>query len=362
MEDPKNWSKAKAPRFARLSSKEKMFFTKYLAALTQAGIPLDRALLAIHNQTKSTSMHHILHVVLTDIASGEFLSTSLKKFPHAFDPLIVNLIEVGEQSGTLTESLFRIAEHIEKTRELKGKIRGALLYPIIVICGTLGIATYLVLVLLPQLLPLFTSLNIDLPWTTRVVLAISNFLITYSREIAFSVVAGIIGFILLMRIKAFRLRVDWLLLKLPLIGPLITKVQVTQLASVMGTMLKAGMTIVESLRVASGSLTNLVYQRGLAAIADSIQEGESISIYLSKHKQLFPGFVVQMIAVGEETGKLDESFLYIANFSEREVDDATKTLTTVLEPALLITVGLFVGFIAISIITPIYSLSGGIKP
>jgi type IV pilus assembly protein PilC len=360
-EDPKYWT-TKPPRFLHISLKEKMFFAKYLAALLQSGIPLDKGLLAIHNQTKSRALHRILHVILTDVASGEFLTTSLKRFPRVFDQLFVSLVEVGEQSGTLTDSLSRIAQHLEKTRELRAKVRGALLYPLIVIAGTIGTAAYLVLVLLPQLLPLFTSLNIDLPITTRIVLAVSKFFLNSHVFILIALAISVVTFALLLRIQKFRYAVDWTLLRIPVIGALLGKIQMAQLSNITGTLLKSGITIIEALKITAGALSNHVYQAGLRSISNSVQEGESISSYLAKHTTLFPGFVTQMIAIGEETGKLDESFLFIAEFSEREVDDATKTLTTILEPALLILVGGFVGFIAIAIITPIYSLTRGIKP
>lgn len=358
-ESPEQWT-TNPPKFLRLSAKEKMFFAKYLSALLQSGIPLDKALLAIHNQTKSRAFHQILHVVLTDIASGEFLSTSLKRFPRVFEKLFVSLVEVGEQSGTLTESLSRIAQHLQKSRELRAKVRGAFLYPLIVISGTLGIASYLVLVLLPQLMPLFSSLSIDLPWTTRLVLGISSFLLAWHKIIALAIVADIVAFILLLRIPKFHYGFDWLILRMPIIGNLLTKIQIATLTNITGTLLKAGITITEALKITAEAMGNRVYRRDLGAVADSIQEGENISAFLSKHRALFPGFVTQMIAVGEETGKLDESFLFIASFAEQEVDDATKTLTTILEPALLLLVGGFVGFIAISIITPIYSLTKGV--
>lgn len=359
-EDPANWSSKNIPRFASLSGKEKMFFAKYLGVMLDAGIPLDKGLQAIHDQSKSSGMHQVLHVVLTDIASGEFLSDSLRKFPHVFDNLFVNMTRVGEESGTLSNSMFRLADHIEKVRDLKGKIRGATLYPLIVVAGTLGTAGYLVLVLLPQLLPLFRSLGVDLPWSTKVVFGFSTLLTTQWPWIIAGTV-GIVGlFLLVMRIRKVRFAFDWLLIKTPVLGPLVTKIQIAQLASVCGTLLKSGITIIETLKIASDSADNLVYRRFLTEVSSSIQEGESFSIYLKKHPALFPGFVTQMIGIGEETGKLDESFLYIATFAEREVDEATKTLTTVLEPLLLLVVGGFVGFIAIAIITPIYSLTTGI--
>ena len=359
-EDPANWSGKNIPRFASLSGKEKMFFAKYLGVMLDAGIPLDKGLQAIHDQSKSSGMHKILHVVLTDIGSGEFLSDSLRKFPRTFDNLFVNMVRVGEESGTLSNSMFRLAEHIEKVRDLQSKVRGATLYPLIVVAGTLGTAAYLVLVLLPQLLPLFTSLGVDLPWSTKVVFAFSTFLIHQWPWIIVGAIAAAAFVALLLKIQKTHYAIDWVLIKTPVLGPLITKIQIAQLASVCGTLLKSGITIIETLKIASDSADNLVYRKFLNEVSASIQEGESFSIYLTKHPALFPGFVTQMIDIGEETGKLDESFLYIATFAEREVDEATKTLTTVLEPLLLLVVGGFVGFIAIAIITPIYSLTTGI--
>ncbi len=360
-ENPTMWAKERPARFLFLSLKDRMFFAKYLAIMIQAGIPLDKSLLAIHNQTKSTALHHILHVVMTDVASGEFLSTSLKKFPNVFDHLFINMVEVGEQSGTLTGSLLRLAEHMEKVRDLRGKVRAAFLYPSIVIAGTLATAVYLILVLLPQLLPLFKSLNVELPWTTRTVIAISDFLSVHGLVTGLAVVSAIVALIVFAHHPKTRYATDWFVLKLPVIGPLLTQVQVAQFANVAGTMLRAGIPITEALQIASESLNNLVYRRGLTHIASSIQEGESISNYLGKHRGLFPGFVAQMISIGEDTGKLDESFLFIASFAEREVDEATKTLTIVLEPLLLLVVGGFVGFLAIAIITPIYQITRGIQ-
>ncbi|OGL95073.1 hypothetical protein A2348_04885 [Candidatus Uhrbacteria bacterium RIFOXYB12_FULL_58_10] len=359
-DDASAWTKAKASRFLLLSSKEKMFFAKYLGVMLQAGIPLDRSLVAIHNQSRSSSLHAVLHIVLTDVASGEFLSSSLKKFPRLFDNLFINMVTVGEESGTLAESMFRLADHIGKTRELQAKIRGATLYPLIVVSGTLATAAYLVLVLLPQLAPLFISLNIDLPWTTRVVLNGSVFLTNEWPWVIAGIVALIGAWITLRHIQPTRYAIDWVALRIPVLGPLIKKIEIAQMSSVAGTLLKAGVTIIDALKIAAASAGNAVYRHWYFAVADSIQEGEDISHYLAKHRGLFPGFVTQMIAIGEETGKLDDSFLFISDFAQTEIDDATKTLTTVLEPLLLLVVGGFVGFIAIAIITPIYSLTTGI--
>ena len=359
-EDPSTWSTRISP-FFRLSSKEKISFFKYLAVMTQAGIPVDRSLVAIHNQTRSTVMHRVLHVMLNDVASGEFLSTSLKKMPHIFETLLVNLITVGEASGTLSDTLFRITEHLEKTKELRNKIRAAFLYPAIVITGTLGVTAYMMFVLLPQLMPLFSSLNVELPLATQIVLGTSRFLIDHGLAVLAGLIVCSVIFMLLMRIPPLRYAFDSILLHIPILGSLIRKVHITLFSNMLSTLLMSGTTVVEALEIAGSSMNNRVYRETLSRIGKSVQEGESISAYLAKESKLFSPFVTQMISVGEETGKLDESFQFVAQFSEKEVDEATKTLTTVLEPMLMIFIGALVGLVAVAIITPVYSLTRGLS-
>lgn len=359
-EDPKTW-KTKILPWSRVSGKEKIIFFKYLAVMTEAGIPVDRALAAIHAQTRSPMMHRVLHIMLTDVASGEFLSTSLKKMPHLFDPLLTNMVTVGETSGTLTSACFNISDHLEKTRALKGKIRSAFVYPGIVVTGTLATTAYMLLVLLPQLMPLFSSLNVKLPLATVIVITASNFLIHDGIFLAGGAVLLAVAFFFLIRIESFHYAVDSAILHIPVVGPIVRKMQVTLFSRILTTLLRSGTTIVEAFTIASNSLSNRVYRRALKTISGSIQEGENVSTYLAKHGKLFSPLVTQMVSVGEETGKLDGSFEFIANFTERELDEATKTLTTILEPLLMIFIGALVGLVAIAIITPIYSLTSSLQ-
>lgn len=360
-EEPGHWS-TRMPLGARLSVKDKISFFKYLAVMTEAGIPLEKALIAIHNQARNVVMHRVLHILLNDVASGEFLSTSLRKMPKIFEPLHTGLVEVGENSGTLPGALYRITEHLEKSHELTGKVRNAMLYPLIILLATGAVAGYLVFFLLPQITPLFTSLNVELPFATRAVLFISKFALDNIIVLSALLVAGLVAGVMLLRVKGVRRLADRALLHVPVLGILLKRVQLTQFASVTGTLTKSGITIVEAFRIASTTMTNLVYKEALASISESVQEGANIGTYLAKHRELFPPFVTQMISVGEETGKLDESFLFIATFSEKEVDDQVKTLTTVLEPLLMIVIGGLVGFIAVAIISPIYEITKGIQP
>ncbi|OGL67235.1 hypothetical protein A2856_04245 [Candidatus Uhrbacteria bacterium RIFCSPHIGHO2_01_FULL_63_20] len=360
-EDPGHWS-TRLPPLSRLGVKDKISMFKYLAVMTEAGIPIEKALIAVHNQARSTLMHRIMHRLLNDVASGEFLSASMAKMPKIFEPLFTGLVEVGENSGTLPGALYSIADHIEKTHELKAKVRNAMLYPLIIMCATIGVTAYLVFVLLPQITPLFASLDVELPIATRLVIAISAFALSNKLALSIGLLATVVGGFLLSRVPPIRAFLHRSVLRVPVVGILVMRVEITQFSRVVGTLIKSGITIVEAFRIAGSTMGNLSYRDALATIADSIQEGANVSTYLTMHRELFPPFVTQMIAVGEETGKLDESFLFLATFSEKEVDDQVKTLTTVLEPLMMIVVGAIVGFIAVAVISPIYELTKGVQP
>ena len=358
-EERQPWSTT-IPQFAWITSKERITLFKYLGIMTDSGVPLERSLLAMHNQVRSKTMHQVLHIMLSDVSSGQFLSSSLKKLPHLFNNLLTQLVSVGEESGTMTESFLHISAYLEKAHDLQNKIRSAMLYPVIVIAGTVAIAVYMLFVLLPQLQPLFISLNVKLPWTTQLVLNLSQFLIAYGVHVLVGSIVLAAGFVLLLRLPRFHYAVDALLLRMPILGPVIIKTEITQLSAVISTLLKSGIPIVEGFSIASAAINNRVYQRELAMIGETIQEGKNVSEQMLKNPRLFPPFVSQMISVGEETGRLDECFQYLSTVMEREVDDATKNLTTILEPLLMVLIGVLVGFIAISIITPIYQLTQGI--
>lgn len=358
VEEKKPWD-IKVRYLDRLTPKERTIFFKHLATMIEAGVPLEKGLLAIHKQAQTKSFHRILHLILHDLGSGEDLSSTLKKMPHVFNELVVNLVAVGEKTGTLAEALRRIGEHFEKVAELRKKILSALVYPFIVIAGTIGTVAYLVFVLLPQITPLFASLDVELPMSTVFVLGAAEFLAKYGVMLSVGAVVLAIGFFS-MRIEKMRYAVHSVLLYIPIVSTLIKKTQVARFSQMLGVLLASGVNIVEAFKIASRALEHPVYRRSLQKIGDSIQEGENIGKYLQQHPELFSPLVTQMISVGEETARLDESFLSVAAFTEQEIDEAIKVLTTLLEPALMIVIGGIVGFVAIAVITPIYQLTSGI--
>ncbi len=343
-----------------MTSKERLVLFKHLAAMIEAGVPLEKGLLAIHEQTRSKSFHRILHSLVKDLDSGETLSSSMKKMPHIFNELVVNLISVGEKTGTLSDSLVRINDHFEKAGELRKKVLSALIYPFIVVAGTIGTVAYLVFVLLPQITPLFLSLNVDLPASTTFVIFSAEFVTTYWKWMVALLVFGVIAFYFALKIHRFRYAFHSLTLYIPLVNTLIKKIQVARFSQMLGVLLASGVSVVPAFKIAAESIEHPVYRRSLEKIAASIQGGENIGLYLQAHPVLFSPLVTQMVSVGEETARLDKSFFFIAKFTEEEIDEVIKVMTTLLEPLLMIMIGGLVGFVALAVITPIYQLTSGI--
>ncbi len=347
-------------RMLNLSTQEKIQFSKHLAVMLEAGIPLREALEIMFEESSSKKTKRILKVGIDDLSNGFALSSTLEKFPRVFNSFTVNIVRVGEASGTLAKALKYEAEDLEKSHELIGKVKGALTYPIIIFVGALGIAGFLSFSILPKLIPVFGAMSVTLPPTTKALLASSTFLRKYWYLVlgAMGVFVGMI--MVAWRIRPVRFALESAILRIPLFGKLMGGVQVARMTRVFGTLLSSGVQIVEAIRVTAKTTENLVYKRTLERIAVDVERGEEITNQLAKEKRLFPAIVTGMVKIGDRTGKLSESLVTAAEFCEKEVDNLTKTMSTLIEPITLLLVGGLVGFIALSIITPIYNLSSGV--
>jgi len=342
-----------------VSLKEKIFFAKYLSIMTNAGIPLRDALAVIKEQTKNKRFGKMLDWIISEVENGQYLSVSLAAFPKVFDYLFVSLVRVGEESGRLSENLNYISIQLDRADSLRKKVRGALIYPIIILVGVFIVVGYLTFFTLPQLLPMFKSLKVTLPPTTQFLFDFSHFCTVNWPYILGVIVLLIIAFRLLLISKKVRYALHRAEITIPLFGPLLRSTQITRMSQVMGTLLAAGVDVVKALEITSESVNNLVFRRELKRVAGELQlQGKNIADCLNPN--YFPAFVVQMIRVGEKTGKLDDSFRYIAEFLTKEIDDMVNNMTTVIEPVLLLVMGFVVGFVAISVITPIYKITEGI--
>lgn len=342
----------------RMPTKDQKFFIKRLSFLIKAGIPILDSLIMIKDQTKKGGYAKILDKVISDVSNGQNLSTSLQKFPRMFSEFSVNIISFGESSGILSENLDYLAEELEKKQMLKKKIVSAFIYPIIVTLATFGITGFLMIYLFPKILPVFQSLQINLPLSTRIVIFLSNFIRLNGLYIFTGLIFSTFVFIyLIKKSRMFRFYFDKTILKIPIVGNIIRDYNLANSTRTIGLLLKGGVTASEAIPIAEKTSSNLVYREEFKNLAMTINRGDKISLYLNKRPDLFPEILSQIISVGERSGSLPNSLIYLSELYEAEVDDFTKNLSSLIEPALMMLMGILVGFIAISIITPIYSIT-----
>lgn len=343
--------------FFRMSLKDKMLFARHMDMMTRSGMQVLEALEILKKQTTSAPFIRVLDTLIQDVRNGHYLSVGMERYKQVFGEFFINLVRVGETSGTLSENFRYLAVELGKKSELQKKIRGALAYPLIILFATLGITGIMSFFIFPKILPVLLSLNVELPITTRVFIAVSQFLFSYGLWLFAGLSVLLIGFLLLLRIRSFRYKWHTFILALPLLGRLASEVNIINLARTLDLLLKGGVKIVQALEITSDTLGNLVYRDEVRRIAQAVQRGDPMSKLMVQNAELFPPTFAQMAAVGENTGKLNETLVFLAEFYEGELDSTTKSLSNVLEPMLLLVMGGIVVFVALSIITPIYKIS-----
>ncbi len=346
----------------KLSTKEQTLFAKRLAYLMRAGVPILDSLNLLKEQIQAKAGKELLRKIVADVANGQYLSTALSKFKNSFSGFFINIIRIGESSGILSDNLEYLAEELKKKDLLRRKILSAMFYPVFIVVATLGLVTLLTVIVFPKVLPIFTSINVPLPLSTRILIVVSKIFINYGWLLLLSLVIFIITFVILLRRPSYKFAFQVFLLKLPLAGSIAKSYQLSNFCRTLGLLLKGDSRLQEAVAITATTMENLVYRRQLELLAVSVSRGEKISTMLSGKKDLFPDLVTHMVAVGETTGNLSDTFLYLAQIYEEDLDDITKNLSSLLEPVLMIFMGLMVGFVAISIITPIYSITQKLHP
>ena len=324
-----------------------------------AGMPILDALKFLRGQVKSKMFLKVIDEAIIEVSGGQFLSKSLENYRHIFGDLFLNIIKIGENSGTLPENLLFLAQELKKKKQFVSKVRSALIYPAVILFFTFGLILLLVLVVFPKILPIFQSMQVELPLPTRILIGAVNFISAYWLFSIIGLIVISIALWFLVKMNKVRFSLQWLVLKIPFFGKLTRDVNMFNFSRSVGVLLKSGVKIVDSLSITANSFTNLVYRRELQAAAEMVKKGEQISKYLKNYSKLFPAMFVNMIEIGENTGNLVDNLFYLSEYYEGEVDETVKNLGVVLEPALLIFIGLIVGFIALSVITPIYQSSQG---
>lgn len=337
-------------------------FIKELSVLVRAGVPLLPALNMLKEQSKSKAMVKILDSVVKDVSNGHALALALGKFKKVFGDLTINIISIGEASGSLGENLDYLGITLKKKQALQRKIIGASVYPVFIVIATIVITIALTVFVFPKLLPIFKSVNYDLPITTKILIFINSAIQSYGQFILLGIIVLVIGIWQLLKIQKVKFLYQKLLLRIPVVNKLIRTYNVTNICRTLGLLLQGGTSVVLSFLIAEDTTTNLIYKKELGRIRERLTKGDTISEHMRTSPDLFPSTMSQIISVGETTGSLVSSFSYLAETYEEETDDITRNLSTTLEPALLVFMGILVGFIAISIITPIYGITQHLTP
>ena len=344
------------PFLNNISLPEKIMFTRNLKVMISAGVSLPRALTTLSEQTKTKKFRNTLLNLSAEITKGRSLSEVLEEYPNIFSELFVSMVKVGEESGTLEDVLDVLTNQMERDDNLKSSIRGAMIYPAVILSVMIGIGIIMMIFVVPTLAQTFKELDVKLPFTTRIVVAIGNFSAKFWYLIPLIILFIIISIRVISKTGWGRIIFSNLVLKIPFLAGLVRKINSAYTARTIGSLIASGVSLVRSLEITAGVLGNLNYKNAIMAAAEEIKKGEKLSQVLSKYQNIYSPLVIQMLAVGEETGHTADLLQKLADFFEEEVNRATKNLSTVIEPALMILIGAAVGFFAVSMIQPIYSM------
>lgn len=337
--------------------KQVAVFSKQLATLINAGVPLVQSLAILQRQLDNKTFENVIKKVRGEVESGVPLSEALQQHPKIFGRLFINLVRAGETSGTLDTVLDRIADFQEKQLALQGKIKSALTYPTVVLVFAIGITYFLLTTIVPQFATILTQLNAPLPFITRMLMAVSDFL-QNSSLIMFAIVAVIVfAYRWYSRTPKGRYVIDDLKLRIPVFGNLIQKSAISSFARTFGLLISSGVNIIESLEITKGTADNAVVEETVENAKNVVVSGDQMSASLATSK-VFPPMVVSMVAIGEETGSLDNMLGKVADFYDREVDEAVESLTAAIEPMMIVFLGGIVGLIVAGMFLPMFSIIG----
>ena len=344
--------------FLGVSAKEKLFFTRNLRIMIATGMSLPRALDILAAVSENKKFKDALLKIKGEIIKGKTFSESLEVFPDIFSELFCNMVKAGEESGTLEDVLKSLTRQIERSVELKSKIIGALIYPAVILCAMIGIGMLMLVIVVPSLAAVFEDLEMELPITTRCVIFLGTFMV----EKWYLFISALIAFAFLFRMalksKKGKKKLDGLLLKIPVISSLIQKTNTAFTSRTLSSLISAGIPIVRGLEITANSLSNFYYKQALNEAAKKVAKGEKLSDILMSYTDIYPLTIIEMVKVGEETGETSDILAKMADFYEEEVSNATKNLSSIIEPVLMLIIGGAVGFFAVSMIQPMYSMMG----
>ncbi|MDD3888135.1 MAG: type II secretion system F family protein [Patescibacteria group bacterium] len=342
--------------FGKITTTDKILFTRNMQVMIKAGLPISKALEILVKQTSKKNFKAIISDISSNVQKGKSFADSLALYPKIFPPLFINMIKVGEIGGELEKVLDQLATQMKKDSDLLSNIKSAMIYPVIILTLMIAVIIVMIIFVLPELANVFRDIQADLPLTTRMIIGFSDFISKYGIYVAIGIVLiGAIIYIIL-KSKEGRRKFHKLLLVIPILGINVKKVNLARFARTMSTLLTSGVPIVDTLKITGEVLGNTMYREAILSASNDIKKGLRIVEVLDKNKNLFPPLVTQMVAVGEETGNLDSILKDVAEFYEADVTRTTENLASIIEPILMITLGIGVAVMAIAIVSPIYSM------
>jgi len=347
-------------RLSTIKEHDKIVFANNLAAMLGAGLSITRALSVSEKQTKNPRLKLVITTVKSDIQKGGTFHQALARFPRVFSKIFVAMVKAGEESGNLSESLKVIASQLERAYILKKKIKGALIYPTIILIAIAGIGTLMMIKVVPTLSATFKELHVKLPASTQMIISVSNAMKGHIILTGLVFVAFVLFILLFPRTKRGAKIMDWVALHTPLIKELSKEINSAKMARTLSSLLSSGVDLINALDITGDVLSNHYHSNVLKSSTSHIKKGKPLSEVFEKNEKLFTPMVTEIVSVGEETGSLSELLLNIAEFYETEVAQKTKDMSTIIEPFLMLIVGAAVGFFAVAMISPIYSIGNAI--
>lgn len=345
---------------SRVKIDELTIFTRNLSSMLVAGLPLSRCLSVLERQSKNPRLQSITKKVQERITAGDQLFEALRDFPDTFSDLYVSMVRAGEESGNLAGALKTLSEQIERTSNLQKKIKGAMIYPTIVLCIMAVIGVLMMIYVMPTITETFRKLQVDLPLATEILIAVSDFM-SQNVLLTLGLMLGtIMGFVYFLRTHIGKVVVHYIVVRLPVIGTLVKEVNAARTARTLSSLLSSGVDVINAIKITEDVVQNIYYKKVIAEAAVEVEKGGPLSGAFTKHEELYPILVGEMILVGEETGQISQMLIEVANFYESEVELKTKDLSTIVEPLLMVVIGATVGFFALAMIAPIYSVSDSI--
>ena len=339
---------------------DKVTFANNLSAMISAGLSLSRSLEVLERQTRNPKFKRALRTIIQDVNDGKSLSTSLAMFPNIFSPVFIAMVAAGEESGNLPNSLKIVGDQMEKTYTIQRKVKGAIMYPGVIMVAMIIIGILMLAFVVPNLVSTFKEFKVDLPLSTQFIINLSALVTDHGAYML--IVAVILATILYKwsKTKMGRRIVDFVVLHTPVISPIVKQVNTATTSRTLASLIASGVNMVESLDITARVLQNSYYKDVLLKAKDGVQKGDPLSVFFQHEEKIFPILLGELTEVGEETGKLSDMLANVATFYENEVEAITKDMSTVIEPILMVIIGLFVGFFAISMVQPIYSITNAI--